>query len=446
MKNKIWNYFLFPTFLLCSCLYACEREDETANNNKHLSRFFDASDASTHLQKVVCSLKQKNDSSDFASEFTETYGYPLWREAVAFFEGECFTYAVPIKNRLPNSEINAIWFFIMNDSCTNYHVYSREMADAITRQVGDETEQTWMFDYFTCYALHKEPASGLRFVITPLTRTTQVAMECENTVRVEGTTIEIDVHCWNSGGGGGTNNRGDIDLSGSGSVEEPRPSFGNGGGGGGNSSGSSTTSSTAPTASKLFKSTLSKSDWQALELRVHKIMIDCMGGTLYNSLVHSGKIQIRITSEASSYNPATKTINLNKDMESNQLFHEMWHAYQSSRMDVSDYNNSTINSEIEAHYAQYLYLKKLKEYKGSKWEKNWTKHPRLYTIKKLERYVDSKGHLLSKVNTELLDFTLNQIASMFETHEYTDGNVYKYNWDIKGLDNFKNLRELAKDC
>ncbi len=38
------------------------------------------------------------------------------------------------------------------------------MADAITRQVGDESEQTWVFDYFTDHALHKEPASGRYYV------------------------------------------------------------------------------------------------------------------------------------------------------------------------------------------------------------------------------------------------------------------------------------------
>lgn len=171
-----------------------------------------------------------------------------------------------------------------------------------------------------------------------------------------------------------------------------------------------------------------------------------MGGALYNALTAAGKINIILTSDASSYSPATNTIKLNNKMESNELFHEMWHAYQFSKLTVSEYNNSTINIEIEAHYAQYLYLKKLKEYSKSKWEEKWSKNVRLWTITGLEEYVDYKGNLKPIVTNELLDFALNKVAGTFETKEYDDGKVYKYNWDIKGIDNFKNLRKLAKDC
>lgn len=446
MKNKIWHFFLLTASLLCVTFYACEHDEGTINVNGRLSRFFNASDADIILQKVVGLLEQKNDSTGFATEFIRTYGYPLWEDAVDFIEGECFAYAVPIKSLLPDSEINAIWFFVMNDSCTNYHVYSRDIADAITRQVGDETEQTWMFDYFTYYALHKKPTSGLKFEAIPTTKTTQVQMECVNIARqIDDYTIEVDVLCFKVGGGG---NKGGVDLSGSGSVETPHPPTGGGGGGGGSGSGSgsSTGSSTAPTASKLFNSKLFESNWKALESRVKKIMIDCMGGALYNALTAAGKINIILTSDASSYSPATNTIKLNNKMESNELFHEMWHAYQFSKLTVSEYNNSTINIEIEAHYAQYLYLKKLKEYSNSKWEEKWSKNVRLWTITGLEEYVDYKGNLKPIVTNELLDFALNKVAGTFETKEYDDGKVYKYNWDIKGIDNFKNLRKLAKDC
>lgn len=443
MKIKNWSYLLFSTILLVGCFYACEQHDEAANGNSRFSRFFYAADADMYLQKIISRLEQKNDSIDFATEFIETYGYPLWGNAVAFSEGVCFTYAVPVKSLLPNSEINAIWFFVMNDSCTNYHIYSREMADAITRQLGDEIEQTWMFDYFTYHALHKEPVSGLKFEAKPTTRTTQVAMECENTVWVDGNIINVDVHCWNSGGGAG--DRGNTDFSSSGSVEENRPTTG-GGGGGGSSSGSISSSPTTPKASKLFQATLMQSEWNKLELVISKIMLDCMGGTLYNALVLSGKIKIKITSNESSYDSEKRIINLNNKMESNQLFHEMLHAYQSSKLSASDYNKSTINIEIEAHYAQYLYLSKLKEYGGSKWEKDWTRHPRLSAIRDINKYVDKKGIIALQKSNEELDYTLNKVASMFETHDYIDTNVYKYNWNIKGINNFNSLREITKKC
>ena len=43
-------------------------------------------------------------------------------------------------------------------------------------------------------------------------------------------------------------------------------------------------------------------------------------------------------------------------MESNLLFHEMWHAYQAYQETPSSYVNSLLNLDIEAHYAQYIYI------------------------------------------------------------------------------------------
>lgn len=250
MRKTFLGYFLFFSLFLC-CFYACV-QDENSGSSK-IDRFFNTSDADKYLQGVVSSLKQKNDSSDFATEFIKTYGYPLWSNAVAFLEGKCYTYAVPVKSLLPNSEINAIWFFVMNDSCTNYHVYSRKMADAITRQVGDERQQTWMFDYFTYYALHKKPASGLKFEEMPVTRTKSTVEEktCVGFAYSDGTTFEFGIYCWDSGNGSGsgsddgssgdTYSEPDYPDPGSGSVDDTRPPVdpSNGGSGGNGSANSS---------------------------------------------------------------------------------------------------------------------------------------------------------------------------------------------------------------
>jgi len=130
--------------------------------------------------------------------------------------------------------------------------------------------------------------------------------------------------------------------------------------------------------------------------------------------------------------------------ESNVFFHEMWHAYQESE---SAYMNSLINQEIEAHYAQYLYLRKLPEYKGSKWENYYAKDRRMGAIKNLSKYIDEKGNLHSGRNIEGFNFNIASVASIFETtNGYDDPSFYKYDETRSGLSNFSNLRTLTKDC
>ncbi|MEL5892232.1 hypothetical protein AAE250_01845 [Bacteroides sp. GD17] len=109
-------------------------------------------------------LKVRNDSAEFVPEFVNTYGYPMWKSAATFLKDDVQVYLVPVRSRNSNDEIKAVWFFLMSANHTHYFIYTREMADAVTRKVGDEMEQTWLFDYFTQKALHRRPASGLFFV------------------------------------------------------------------------------------------------------------------------------------------------------------------------------------------------------------------------------------------------------------------------------------------
>ncbi len=133
--------------------------------------------------------------------------------------------------------------------------------------------------------------------------------------------------------------------------------------------------------------------------------------------------------------------------ESNVFFHEMWHAYQAYQESESAYMNSLVNQEIEAHYAQYLYLRKLPEYKGSKWENYYAKDLRMGAIKNLNDHIDGKGNLRPGKNIEEFDFDILSIASIFETTKgYDDPSFYKYDETRSGLSNFSNLRTLTKDC
>ena len=133
--------------------------------------------------------------------------------------------------------------------------------------------------------------------------------------------------------------------------------------------------------------------------------------------------------------------------ESNVFFHEMWHAYQAYQESESAYMNSLINQEIEAHYAQYLYLRKLPEYKGSKWENYYAKDLRMGAIKNLRDILMRKGNLHSGKNIEDFNFIFYQLLQFLrQPRGMMIRSFYKYDETRSGLSNFSNLRTLTKDC
>ena len=231
-----------------------------------------------------------------------------------------------------------------------------------------------------------------------------------------------------------------------------------GGGGGGSSSiGSGGGSSTpvAPKAKTIFRnSSMTETNWKVIERMLGKIIADCMGQALYNGLKNSlnGKTLIIkfIDEEKAGFVPdkAKSGIKLGLTLvNSNILFHEMWHVYQAYHESETVYLNSLINQEIEAHYAQYLYVRKLPEYRGSKWESYYAKDKRHRAIKGLSDHIDGKGNLRPGKNVEEFNFDILSIASIFETTDgYDDPGLYKYDDTRSGLSNFSNLRTLTKDC
>jgi hypothetical protein len=247
MRKKVWVYRLFSPLLLW-CFYACVQEDGFTGNSK-VDRFFNAFGADEDVCWISEQLKLKNDSSDFVPGFVAWYGYPLWKEAYRFPEGENTVYAIPVKSTVPGSEINGIWFFCMGQDSTNYRIYTRDMAENITtRAGGDGVEETWMFDYFTINALDKKPASGISFASDAETRAIYEEWKCVHAFAgVGGYLVDKGWHCWitgyvsmtmvdfgdSSGGGPG----------GSGGPGSPGSPGGSGsfGGGGGSGSGSNGT-------------------------------------------------------------------------------------------------------------------------------------------------------------------------------------------------------------
>lgn len=226
-----------------------------------------------------------------------------------------------------------------------------------------------------------------------------------------------------------------------------------GSGGGGISTGGSSTvgGETAPKAKAIFRnSSMTDENWGIVERMLEKIVNDCMGKSLYDSIktaLNGGRLIIQfkdVENGEFGYIGEGAGITLTMKMESNQLFHEMMHAYRAYQETTASYNASTLNGEIEAWYAQYLYVRKLPEYKGSEWERRYEKKTVSRFIKLLEGYVNHKGKIQPDMTEfELETFILNQLIPAYRSIGYN----YPYDdYNRTVMDNFKNLRKLTENC
>lgn len=441
--NKLILLFTVP-LIVASCI----KEEALVTNAS--DRFFNAFDAQPDIQQITFLLKQKNNSVEFISKFINIYGYPMWKNARLFRENGRKIYAIPVRNQIPDKEIEAIWFFSIGSNHTRYHIYTRKMADAITRQVGDEIEQTWMFDYFTKYALHKEPTSGIVFTKAKTPANTRSwewnsEQECEIIYSTSCGPYTYDTYyCWTE-----EKLREDRDtdeLIDGGSGEEGELDWGESGG-------NHSSKNDAPRAKLIFRnSNMTKENWAIVENMLDKIVENCMGEALYNGLANllDGKtLSIQFGKSANGsfgYQGESTGICLGTQMESNQLFHEMMHAYRAYQETTSSYKESTLNGEIEAWYAQYLYTSSLPEYAESTWEERDNTDARRKKIKELTTIIDNKGNLYpGNSRIDLENKILNEIVPIFHKHHYT-ADKYPFDYDRPGLENFRNIKKLTINC
>ena len=194
-------------------------------------------------------------------------------------------------------------------------------------------------------------------------------------------------------------------------------------------------------------------DWKIAQELLDMIMDDCLGNSLITGIKNSfgdSKIKLQYTEEeGASYNLITNTLSIGiGNLESNQAFHELWHAYQVSRGTTASFGSSGLNQEIEAHYAQYVYLKGKSYYSGSVYEKRYTSsRSRGTAIANLDRYIDKKGNLLSSVEDYdiLLDTYIE--ATIIPVFRMTpDYSSYPYDPNKSGISIFSNLKTLTKNC
>ena len=261
----------------------------------------------------------------------------------------------------------------------------------------------------------------------------------------------MDQHCWSTDDDSESAYSDMESDDGSGFPSEiPIEDSGGGGnsgstGSGGDSNDNTSDSDATPKAQAIFcNSNMTEQNWGIIERMLDKIIATCMGENLYNALkekLNGNTLTIQFQNDkGSSFNYQTGAIN----MESNHLMHEMFHAYQAYQETPETYSNSVINLEIEAHYAQYLYLKKLPEYPGSKWSIEWAEEGRPTLTTSLEFYITHKGELIDDKDGTRLNVHLNKLINAFKKDSVYSG--YNYDGSRQGLSNFQTLQILTKGC
>lgn len=222
---------------------------------------------------------------------------------------------------------------------------------------------------------------------------------------------------------------------------------------GGNASGTDEPEEKASKAKSIFRnSNMTEANWLIIERMLDKIIDDCLGQNLFYGLknfLNGGTLTIQFQNvgvnggKFGRINGAYGIV-LDQRMESNQLLHEMMHAYRAYNETCDSYNNSELNGELEAFYAQYLYLSRRDEFKNSYFENRYNKRNILGYIKRLEDVIDYKGILRDGIeNADVVEYVDSAVFALRHSSKY---NSYTFDASRTGIENFSNLRTLTINC
>lgn len=222
-----------------------------------------------------------------------------------------------------------------------------------------------------------------------------------------------------------------------------------GGGGGGSSSGGGYRPSVAPKAKAIFRnSSMTDTNWKTIEKMMDKMTGTKIGKAIYDKLqeVLKGKTLIAQFIENdmnSNFDPNLGGIKMRIDITSDALLHEMVHALQ-SYTEQETWNATQLNREFEAHFVQQIYINSLSDSERASWLERTKSDSRWKATRLLEKFVDDQGCLRQGVTDEQLQKFINDVLiDNFRKIGYDSMN-YPYLHSRRGLDNFKNLRNLHK--
>ena len=445
-KQKWQNIYLALCVLL-GMLASCETEESFYQprfpaNNIPLTRqalfkpenFFAYTDST--LKAVISALRRVEEEKHFTAPFLLKYGIPLWNFTYQLTEEEETCIFVPLYRLDKPHCIDAIWLLHIKDGWMKFLPLKRD--DELIR----ESDQVFIFDLLSYLVFGEENAQGLTFKPHAQTRSVITVTQCWDVYTGPKDQLEYSyTNCvshsywvddalinnsnWNSEGGGSC----DVWI-------------------GGGSSGGSGSSSGTP-AGNIFKKEADQDSllWVITENMTARIMEDCLGGDLYSQLkekVKNNKINLEFDfGKGYSYNWEEHTLHIGlEELEANNLLHEMFHVFQTTQEPISSFKSSMMNREIEAHYAQYLFLQRSAEWTDKKQDK-YAKSQRLRATTSLTKYVNQQGH----VTTSFLDifetYISNNVVNAFRQEGY-DNYPFKEYSDITNI--FPNIKLTTKNC
>lgn len=443
-----WQNIHLLLYVLLGVLTSCETEESFYQSplpqNKATSTrqaffepksFFAYTDST--LKAAISALHNVEEEEHFITSFLLKYGIPLWNFSYKSTEKEETCIFVPLYRLDKPHSIDAIWLLRIKDGWMKFFPLRRDNG------LIKKSDQMFIFDLLSYMIFGEENAQGLIFKPHAQTRGILTITQCWDVYTGTKDHLEysytnciehsywvddrlINNNNWNTDGGGS----GDVWIGGSGG------------------SGSSSPSSNTP-AGSIFKKEIDQDSllWQITENMMTRIMEDCLGGNLYNLLreeLKNRKINIEFDfGKGYSYNWDEHTIHIGlEELEANNLLHEMFHVFQTTQEHISSFRSSMMNKEIEAHYAQYLFLKRSVEWTKQK-KKKYTDSQRLRATTSLAKYINQQGY----ITTSDLDFfnvyLSNNIVSSFRNEGYENYPFKEYP-DITKV--FPNIKLTTKNC
>lgn len=358
MKKRSILYVVLG--ILVSCLAGCvnEQEDGSTLEDRELEQFFsyrskgETREGVPDLPErgvlcVINTLCNWDEILPFIRMFKTDYGQPLWDHSVFVTCKDRYVLYVPVVNKTVDSEIETIWtFYIKGD--TLYHFPLVRACDA------QYVEEYWKFDYFTTYALGKEPASGLKFYHSPRW-TTPPAPELNCThayVVIGGVSYDKGIHCWWDEGSGGDYTPGP--------EFPPQPILPGEAPGGGGSGGAGPVYD--PVINKIASAaTLTETQFEKLREAIEVMEDICMVDALMGEMKSQGKTisivnidsQLSAKGAEASYKPNSNTLSFASEdnITPQALLHEYFHFYQTKKnKDIVAGKNGVMEIERNIYY------------------------------------------------------------------------------------------------
>lgn len=453
MKSTPSLHFL-PKLLLsavtCTVIFSCAFQDELLTTRNAYYRqsgitkaadtdgFFSYTDSL--LTPIVRTLQQIEADTPFVETFMQTYGIPLWDNTYLQSDAEGVNFYVPLYNHSYPNIIHSVWVFCVADDKMTYAPIHRP-------ETTDINEQTVFFDLLSYLTFGEKNATGQTFKPHAQTREWVVVTECwdayaggeeeqeyKYTVCVDKTVWRETVDDYISDGEGGGGSGNDIPII------PP--------GGGGNEDGGD--KSAGKKAKTLFSSKLlDKQCWAKIDTCIMEIESKCMGEALCNklrSMLKDKKINLEIIKDgAPAYNWEKNTLKFNPDNpESDVLLHELWHACQYYQNKELSFKSKLMNMEVEARYAQYLFMKKTGKW-DSLYKEQFSRMPSWRAINYINDYLNEKAQIRSEQIQELYN-TYIEYTVVPQIHK--DDEDYKtYSFKPEEADStFSLIQELIKNC